>query len=50
LINYGERAGLATEEHLPYSPILENCVSIRKNPDYKHPEEEVKKEKKELRF
>ena len=48
LINYGERAELATEEYLPYTPILENFVIIRKNPDYKPPEEEVKKEKKEL--
>jgi len=50
LINYGERAELASDEYLPYTPILENFVILRKNPDYKPPEEEVKKEKKELRF
>jgi len=50
LINYGERAEIGTEEYLTYTPIIENFVILRKNPDYKPPEEEKKKEKKELRF
>ena len=39
LISYGERAELGTEEYLPYTPIMENFVILRKNPDYKPPEE-----------
>lgn len=34
LIAYGERAELATEEYIALSPILENFVLVRKNPDY----------------
>lgn len=34
LIGHGERAELATEEYLPLSPILENFVLLKKNPDY----------------
>lgn len=34
LIAYGERAELATEQYTALSPILENFVLVRKNPDY----------------
>ena len=34
LIGHGERAELATEQYLPLSPILENFVLLKKNPDY----------------
>lgn len=34
LIAYGERAELATEQYIALSPILENFVLVRKNPDY----------------
>jgi 26S proteasome regulatory subunit N1 len=34
LIAYGERAELATEQYMALSPILENFVLVRKNPDY----------------
>ncbi len=30
----GERAELGTEKYLPLSSILEDCVIVRKNPDY----------------
>ena len=50
LINYGEWAELGTEEYLPISPIIENFVILKKNPDYKPPEDDKKKEKKELRY
>lgn len=39
LLNYGERAELGTEEYLPVTPIIENFVILRKNPDYVPPEE-----------
>uniref|UniRef100_A0A3Q3KMI0 26S proteasome non-ATPase regulatory subunit 2 n=1 Tax=Monopterus albus TaxID=43700 RepID=A0A3Q3KMI0_MONAL len=34
LLAHGERAELATEEHLPVTPILEGFVILRKNPSY----------------
>lgn len=34
LLAYGERAELATEEYLALSPILENFVIVRKNPNW----------------
>ena len=34
LLAYGERAELATEEYIPCSPILENLVIVRRNPNY----------------
>lgn len=34
LIAYGERAELATEQYIALSPILENFVLVRKNPEY----------------
>lgn len=34
LIAYGERAELATEQYIALSPILENFVLVRKNPDF----------------
>lgn len=34
LLAHGERAELATEEHLPVTPILEGFVILRKNPNY----------------
>jgi 26S proteasome regulatory subunit N1 len=39
LLNYGERAELGTEEYIPVTPVIENFVILRKNPDYKPPEE-----------
>lgn len=44
LLGYGDRAELATEEYISYTPILENIVILKKNPDYK--EEEPKEKKK----
>jgi len=43
LLNYGERAELGTEEYIPITPVIENFVILRKNPDYKPPEEIKKK-------
>jgi 26S proteasome regulatory subunit N1 len=43
LLTYGERAELGTEEYIPVTPIIENFVILRKNPDYKPPEEIKKK-------
>ncbi|XP_015679748.1 26S proteasome non-ATPase regulatory subunit 2 [Protobothrops mucrosquamatus] len=34
LLAHGERAELATEEHIPVTPILEGFVILRKNPNY----------------
>jgi 26S proteasome regulatory subunit N1 len=34
LLAYQDRAELATEEYLPLTPILENFVMVRKNPDW----------------
>ena len=34
LLAHGERAELATEEHVPVTPILEGFVILRKNPNY----------------
>jgi 26S proteasome regulatory subunit N1 len=33
-MNAGERAELGTEKYLPLSPILENIVILKPNPDY----------------
>jgi 26S proteasome regulatory subunit N1 len=38
LLGHGERAELATEEYLTETPIMENFVILRKNPDYEAPE------------
>lgn len=35
LLNYQDRAELATEEYLPVSSIMEDFVILRKNPNYK---------------
>merc|ERR1712226_766233 len=35
LLNYGDRAELATEEYIPCATILEDFVILRKNPNYK---------------
>mmetsp|Transcript_102165 Transcript_102165/g.288581 ORF Transcript_102165/g.288581 Transcript_102165/m.288581 type:complete len:881 (+) Transcript_102165:76-2718(+) len=35
LLNYGDRAELATEEYLPCAHVLEDFVILRKNPNYK---------------
>jgi len=45
LIGQGERAELATEEFLPETPVIENFVILRENPDYEK-EEDAKKKKK----
>lgn len=34
LLGHGERAELATEEYLSETPIMENFVILKKNPDY----------------
>lgn len=34
LLAYGERAELATDEFLSYTPVLENFVIVRPNPNY----------------
>ena len=34
LLSQGERAELATEEYLPYTPIMEGFVILKKNPEY----------------
>ena len=34
LLAAGERAELATEEHIPLTPIMEGFVILKKNPDY----------------
>eukprot|EP00825_Cyclidium_porcatum_P051709 TRINITY_DN9599_c0_g1_i1.p1 TRINITY_DN9599_c0_g1~~TRINITY_DN9599_c0_g1_i1.p1 ORF type:complete len:373 (-),score=65.17 TRINITY_DN9599_c0_g1_i1:211-1329(-) len=48
LINFGERAELATEEYIPIQEaVLENFVILKKNPDYV-PEEEKRKKKLSL--
>lgn len=38
LLGHGERAELATEEYLTETPIMENFVILRKNPDYEAPD------------
>uniref|UniRef100_A0A7S3JI83 26S proteasome non-ATPase regulatory subunit RPN1 C-terminal domain-containing protein n=1 Tax=Euplotes harpa TaxID=151035 RepID=A0A7S3JI83_9SPIT len=38
LLNYGEKADLVTEEYLPVTPIIENFVILKPNPEYKAPE------------
>lgn len=35
LLNYTDRAELATEEYIPVSPVLEDFVILKKNPNYK---------------
>merc|ERR1719408_90373 len=35
LLNYMDRAELATEEYLPVATVLEDFVILRKNPNYK---------------
>merc|ERR1711988_930309 len=35
LLNYGDRAELATEEYLACATVLEDFVILRKNPNYK---------------
>jgi len=35
LLNYMDRAEIATEEYLPATPILEDFVILKKNPNYK---------------
>ena len=49
LLTYGERAEIGTEEFLPVTPVIENFVILRKNPDYVAPVEE-KPKKKELKY
>jgi 26S proteasome regulatory subunit N1 len=35
LIGQGQKAELSTEMYLPETPVLENFVILRKNPDFK---------------
>lgn len=44
LIAKGERAELATDEYIPETPVLENFVLLRNNPDFV-PEETANKKK-----
>ena len=37
LLGHSERAELATEEYLAETPIMENFVLLRKNPEYEAP-------------
>lgn len=47
LLGHGERAELATEEYLSETPIMENFVILRKNPEYEaHEAKEKAKAKK----
>lgn len=39
LLNYGEAANLVTEEYIPVTPIIENFVILKRNPEYKEPEQ-----------
>ena len=45
IINYGDKAELATEEFLPETAVLENFVILRPNPDYEAEEDKKKKKK-----
>jgi 26S proteasome regulatory subunit N1 len=45
LISHGERAELASEQYIPVTPILENFVILRKNPDWEEEVEDPKKKK-----
>jgi 26S proteasome regulatory subunit N1 len=38
LLGHGERAELATEEYILETPIIENFVILRKNPEYEAPD------------
>lgn len=42
LLGHGERAELATEEYLAETPIMENFVILRKNPEYEASEAAAK--------
>mmetsp|Transcript_3456 Transcript_3456/g.2921 ORF Transcript_3456/g.2921 Transcript_3456/m.2921 type:complete len:102 (-) Transcript_3456:25-330(-) len=39
LMNYGDRCEIGTDEYIPVTSIIENFVILRKNPDYKAPEQ-----------
>ena len=39
LLNYGEKADLVTEEYIPVTPVIENFVILKRNPEYKAPEQ-----------
>lgn len=41
LIGHGERSELGSEEYLSETPIMENFVILRKNPDYEPEKEKV---------
>jgi len=43
LIGHGEKAELATEEYLSETPMLENFVILRKNPDYEEEKDSKRK-------
>ena len=45
LLGHGARAELATEEYLTETPIMENFVLLRKNPDYEAQEASKAKSK-----
>jgi 26S proteasome regulatory subunit N1 len=45
LIAHGERAELATDQYLAETPILENFVILRQNPDWDEEVEDPKKKK-----
>lgn len=35
LLNFGDRAELATDEYLALTPVLEGVVIVKKNPNYR---------------
>ena len=45
LIGHAERAELATEEYLAESPVIENFLILRPNPDYEPEQDNIKKAK-----
>jgi 26S proteasome regulatory subunit N1 len=42
LLGHSERCELATDEYLAETPIMENFVILRKNPDYEAPDAKEK--------
>ena len=50
LLGHGERAELATEEYLAETPIMENFVILRKNPEYEASEAAAKEKASAQRF
>jgi len=45
LLAHGERGELGSEEYIPETPIMENFVILRKNPEYEAEQERLKAKK-----